>query len=173
MKNAQASGDSYNSPVLQRELMSQLTIYESPSREDFASAIRNTIMDVHISPEVEQKIGLAKDALQMKDKNELFFTNTGDAQITVNTDYSQPVIQRSRSPDFSESSDEVIFFAGRGRGGGKPRLNRYLSRDGYSSLQRSHRSHRSNSQGAAIINEPINRDTPVLVSGQVSPVPLS
>ncbi len=182
MKNAQASGDSpshpglqapvipLDSPVLQRELMSQLTIHESPLRGDSASATRNTVVDAHIQPDVEQKTGLAKDA---KANNELFFTDTRGAQIPVNTGYSQPVIQRSQSPDLSDSSDEVIVFSGRGRLGGKPRLHRYLSGDGHSSLQHSHR---SNAQGATIINDPINLDaspTLVLVSGQLSPVPLS
>ncbi len=181
MKNAQVSGGSpshrrsqapiipHDSSVPQREIISQLTVHGSPLHGDSVSATRNSIADAHLPRDVEQKTRLAIDALQMKDNNELFFTDTRGAQIPVNTDYSQPVIQR---PDFSNSSDEAIVFSGRGQVGVKPELNRYLSEDGCSSLQRSDR---SSAQGATIINDPINLDAPpsFLVSGEVFPVPLS
>ena len=57
-------------------------------REGSTSATRNAVVDTHIPPDDEQKTELAKDALQMKDTNELFFPNTRGAQILVSTGYS-------------------------------------------------------------------------------------
>lgn len=120
----------------QGELMSRSTNQElQPARSPEVASSRD--------PEAEPvRDGAGKKehtsgALQSELNNGTIFKDTVSAQKPIRTGFPLPII-RSQSPSLSDSSDEVIVFAGRGQTAGAHLLNRGFLQEGERGLQRTH-----------------------------------
>lgn len=105
-----------------------------------------------IVPDAGKKKDHTSGATQSEVNNGLFFTDTIGTQQPVTTGFAQPIV-RPNSPCLSDSSDEVIVFAGRGLAGGAPLVKQSFSQDCDRSLQGAHS---TTSQGVAITEDPVD-----------------
>lgn len=135
----------------QAELMSRLNIQElQPAQNPDLTSSRD--QEAQILPDAGAKNYHTSGATQSGLNNEPFFIDTMGSQKPICTSFAHPVL-RPNSPCLSDSSDEVIVFAGRGPAGGAPLVNRSFSQDGDRSLQGA----RSiTSQGVTIREDPVD-----------------
>lgn len=135
----------------QDELMSRLSIQElQPTQSPEVVSSRDP--EAEIVQDAAGKKDHSANALQSEVNNGLFFTDTIGTEKPLRTGFSQPII-RSQSPCLSDSSEEVIVFAGRGQVGGAPLLNRSFSQDGDRRLQLAHS---TTNDGATIGEDPVD-----------------
>lgn len=137
--------------LTQSELMSTLNIQElQPAQISESTSSRD--QEAEIVPDAGGKKGHTSGATRSEVINRFFFTDTMVTKKPIDTGFAQPAI-RPNSPCLSNSSDEVIVFAGRGRARGAPLVNRTFSQDGDRSLQGAHS---TTSQGVTIRKGPID-----------------
>lgn len=137
--------------ISQGELTSRLSIQElQPAQSPEVASSRDP--EAEIVHDAGGKNDHTSNVLQSEVNNGLFFTDTVGTQKPISTRFPQPII-RSQSPCLSDSSEEVIVFAGRGQVRGAPLLNQSFSQDGDRSLQRAHS---TTKQGATIREDPVN-----------------
>lgn len=135
----------------QGELMSRSSIQELQPTQS-AEAVSSRGPEAEIVQGAAGKKDHSGNALQSEVNNGLFFTDTVGIEKPLRTGFSQPII-RSQSPCLSDSSEEVIVFAGRGQVGGAPLLNRSFSQDGDRRLQIAHS---ITNDGATIGEDPVD-----------------
>lgn len=139
--------------LTQGELTSELNRQElQPAQSSESTSSRD--QEAGIVPDAGGKKGQTSGATQSEVNSGLLFTDTMGTQKPIQTAFAQPVI-RPNSPCLSDSSEEVILFAGRGPRRGPrsaPLANRTFSPDGDRSLQGAHS---TTSQGVNIREDPV------------------
>lgn len=141
--------DLLGSPT-QGELTSELNIQELQLAQSSGST-SGIDQEAGIVPDAGGKKGQTSGVTQWELNSLLFFTDTMGTQKPVHTAFAQPVtVTRPNSPCLSDSSEEVILFAGRGPARGAPLVNRTFSPDGDRSLQDAHS---TTSQGVNITED--------------------
>ena len=135
----------------QGELISRLSIQEmQPTQSPEVVSSRDPRAE--ILQDAAEKKDHSSNALQSEVNNGLFFTDTIGTEKPLHTGFSQPII-RSQSPCLSDSSEEVIVFAGRRQVRGAPLLNRSFSQEGDRRLQLAHS---TTNNGATIGEDPVD-----------------
>lgn len=139
--------------LTQRELTSELNAQGLQPAQNSESTSRGD-QEAGIVPDADAggNKGHTSGATQPEVNSRFFFTDTMGTQKPIHTAFAQPVI-RPNSPCLSDSSDEVIVFAGRGTARRAPVVNRTFSPDGDSSLQGSLS---TTSQGVNIRDDPVD-----------------
>lgn len=135
------------------ELTSELNVQElQPAQGTESNSSR--VQETGIVPDADAggMKGHTSGATQSEVNSRHFFTDTMGTQKSINTGFAQPVI-RPNSPCLSDSSDEVIVFAGRGRARVAPLVNRTFSQDDDRSLQSSLS---TSSQGVKLREDPVD-----------------
>lgn len=135
----------------QDELLSRLNTQESqPAQSSESTSSRD--QEAEIVSDAGRKKDHTSGATQSEVNNELVLTNTMGTQRPIYTGFDQPVT-RPNSPCLSDSSDEVIVFAGRGLARRGPLFDRSFSQDGDRSLQGAPS---TTSQGVTIRADPVD-----------------
>lgn len=138
----------------QGELISRLSIKElRPTQSPDVVSSRDP--EAEILQDAAEKKDHSSNALQPEVNNDLFIRATIGTEKHLHTGFSQPII-RSQSPCLSDSSEEVILFAGRGHVGGAPLLSRSFSHDGDRRLQLAHS---TTNNGANIREDTVDEST--------------
>lgn len=139
--------------LTQDELTSELNAQELQPAQSSESILRG-YQAAGIVPDADAggNKGHTSGATQPDANSELFFTDTMGTQKPIHTAFAQTAI-RPNSPCLSDSSEEVIVFAGRGTARRAPLHNRTFSLDGDSSLQGSLS---TTSQGVNIREDPVD-----------------
>ena len=98
--------------------MSKMSLSDVPSIEasDLGGDLK-TENDLQAMPERSQ---IGRDGQIAETVEDLFFTDINGSGKPVYTGLPPPTIRRSPSPAFSDSSEEVVIFAGRNRSQAKP-----------------------------------------------------
>lgn len=134
------------------ELTSKLNVQElQPAQSTESISCRVQEGGIVPDADVGGKTGHASGATQSEVNSGPFLTDTMGTQ-SIHTAFAHPVI-RPNSPCLSDSSDEVIVFAGRGTARGAPLVSRTFSPDGNSSLQGAQS---TTSQGVDIRKSPVD-----------------
>lgn len=135
----------------QGEVMSRLSTQElQPTQSAEVASSRDP--EAEIVQDAGGKKDYSRNAFKSEVNSGLFFTDTIGTEKPLRTGFSQSII-RSQSPCLSDSSEEVIVFAGRGQVGGAPLLNRGFSQDGDRRLQLAHS---TTNDGATIGEDPVD-----------------
>lgn len=139
--------------LTQGELTSEVNIQElQPAQSSESTSSRDQEAGIIPDADAGGKKGHTSGATQSEVNSGLFFTDPMGTQKSIHTAFAQPVI-RPNSPCLSDSSDEVIVFAGRGTARGAPLVSRTFSQDGDRSLQGAHS---TTSQGVNIREDPVD-----------------
>lgn len=135
------------------ELTSELNVQELQPAQSTES-ISSRVQEAGIVPDADAggKTGHTSGATRSEVNSGLFSTDTMGTQKSIHTAFAQPVI-RPISPCLSDSSDEVIVFAGRGTARGAHLVHRTFSQNGDRSLQGAHS---TTSQGVNIREDPVD-----------------
>ena len=138
----------------QGKLMSRLSKQELQPAQS-PEVVSHRDQEAEVVRDAGGTTGHTSRALQTQVNQEIFFTDTMGTQQPICTGFPQPII-RSNSPCLSDSSDEVIVFAGRGRAGGASLVNRSFSHYSDRSLQPAHS---TKSQRTTIREDPVDAES--------------
>lgn len=113
----EVQGQSFSADeVLQGEPMAHLSIQDSPLR-DIPTLASKSNNGSDLLPSAERKNDITNDTSSVKVDSKIFFIDTRGTREPSGIKLSPPVARRSQSPEMSDSSNEIVLFSGRGRGG--------------------------------------------------------